>query len=386
MRLALPVLVAAGAAYAQCSASGTRTIQNSGDATAFANCRTFAGSIAIATSAPGPIAIDGIQTLDGNLIVTNNTNLRSISGNQLREITGTFEANDVQNLNSVSFPNLEKVDELLFNALPNLQSLGFTAQVSEATNVRIENTELQSLQGINIETADSIVIVNNRYINDVRMQLGNISTELTLEGNNADVKVAFPNLIWATALTFRDCATVDLPSLETLNSSLTLVGNAFTNFSAPNLTFVGGALAINENPNLAEVSFPLLEEVVDNLELANNTKLNKIESFPELVTIQGALDMNGNITDVSIPKLNEVSGAFNLQSKSNVESACQPFADLKDKDKIKGEFVCSGDLEVVGGEGTTPTGGSTVKPTGAASPLNVQHNALMFGLAAAFFL
>lgn len=387
VRLALPVLAAAGSAYAACSASATTTIQNSGDATALASCKTFTGNIAVETGAEGPIALDGIQKLDGNLIIRNNSAIRAISAADMEEL-GTFELNDVQLLNSVAFPKLKTVDKLTWNALPNLQTLGFTEKITKAAEINIQNTQLQSLEGIDVEQVDTIYIANNRYINEIAMQVGNVSTSVILEANNPDVNVTFPNLIWAFNMTFRNCSSVEVPSLESLNGSLGLYGNAVTSFAAPNLTEVGGALAIVSNTELTNISFPELTIVGDNLQIANNTKLSEITGFPKLKTIDGALDFNGNMTEVSLPALNDVKGAFNIQSTGDIQGTCDDtFEPMKDKGKIQGEYDCFGSVENPGGEGTTPTQtGGNAKKTGAAVAINVENSALLAGLAAAFFL
>lgn len=255
MRLAVPMLAAAGSAYAACSASGTTTIQNSGDATAMASCKTFSGTIAIETGAAGPIALDGIQKLDGDLVIRNNSQIQQISAADMEEM-GTFELNDVQRLTTVTFPKLKTVSKLTWNALPNLQQLGFDGEITKASEINIQNTQLQSLQGINVEQVDTIYIANNRYINEISMQLGNVSTSVILEANNPEVNVTFPNLIWAFNMTFRNCSSIEVASLESLNGSLGLYGNVITDFAAPNLTEIGGALAIVSNTELTNISFP----------------------------------------------------------------------------------------------------------------------------------
>jgi len=387
----LPALAAASTAYAACSHSATSTIQNSGDATALASCRTFSGSIAIATGTTDAISLPGVEKIDGDLVVKNNSAIPSFGAERLTEITGEFVLDGVQGLTSLSFPRLSTVDSIRWTAWgPNLQSLGFDARVTKASKVDIQNTQLQSLEGINVETLDTLYIANNRYIANISMQLGNVSNTLILEANNPEVVVAFPNMMWAFNMTFRNCSTIDLPSLESVNGSFGLYGNVIEEFNAPNLTKIGGALAIVSNTELTNISFPLLKEVSADLQVANNTLLKKVNAFPELKTIGGAFDFNGNFSEVTTPVLNDVKGAFNLQSTGDVSKPCDDFyKPLKTKGKIQGKFECVGQVEKPGGQGTTPTvTGSGSKKTGAASSLNVQSNAAMglFGLAAAFFL
>jgi hypothetical protein len=388
-RLALPVLAVAGSAYAACSHTATSTIQNSGDASAIATCKTFSGNIAIKTDAAGPIALDGVQVIDGTLSVENNKEIQQISADSLEEITSEFVLKEAPKLNIVSFPKLKTVGALQWIGLASLQNLGFDAEITKADNIRIENTQLQSLEGINIETIETMFVANNLYINTIDMQLGNITDSLTLSTNNPDVNVTFPNLIWAANMTFRNCSSVDLPSLEAVNKSFSLIGNVFDKFMGPNLTTVGGALVISDNTELTNISFPLLTKVGFNLEVANNTKLREIKAFPQLETISGALDFNGNMSKIELPKIGEVKGAFNIQSTGEVQETCDKvFEPLKDDGTIRGEFFCKGFVANPGGEGTTPTvTGAGAKKTGnAAASLDVTGNAMLFGIAAAFFL
>lgn len=387
-RIALPVLAVAGSAYAACSHTATSTIQNQGDASAIASCKTFSGNIAVKTDVAGVIALDGVQVIDGNVAVEDNNGIQQISGDSLEEITGDFVLRNSSALNGVNFPKLKGVGSLDFLGLPALQDLGFDAEIEKADRIRIENTELSSLDGINIETVETMFIANNKNINSIDMQLGNVTEALTLSTNNPLVNVTFSNMIWAANLTFRNCSSVELPSLESVNQSFSLIGNIFENFIAPNLTLVGGALVVSSNVELTNVSFPLLTEVKANLEVANNTKLREIK-FPKLQKIKSALDMNGNFSKIDLPALYEVGGAFNIQSTGEVQETCdEVFEPLSKNGSIKSnEFTCKGFVANPGGEGSTPTvTGAGAKKTNAATPLEVTGGSLLFGLAAAFFL
>lgn len=279
-----------------CSVSATKTVQNAGDATALSGCSTFSGSIAIATGTTDDIALDGITKLSGDLVASNNSVMKRISADSLVEVDGTIDLDGLTSLYAVDMPMLKTVETIKWNALPNLQSLGFTAEVTKADNVRIENTALRSLSGINIEEVDTLFVANNGYINEISMQLGNVSNSLTLSDNNEQLTVSLPNLIWATNMTFRFIASLEMPSLETLNGSLGLYNNGFYTFAAPNLTSIGEALAIVANEKVSNLSFPLLTKITDNLQIANNTNLTTINGFPKLTSIGGAFDISGNMS------------------------------------------------------------------------------------------
>lgn len=288
---------------AQCKASKAITIQNAGDATAIASCKTYSGDIAIQTDFPGPVELNGVQKIDGSLFIEDNNKVVQVSADSLEEITKSFELRNCSSVSALSFPKLKKVDTLNLEGLPILNNLGMTAEVSEARFVLIDNTQLNSLEGINLETVDRMVIRNNPFIDSIDMQLGNVSDVLEVSGNSPDVKVAFTNMIWANNITLINCSSIDLASLQSLNDSLLLRGNAIESFKAPNLTRVDGALALSDNTELTNVSFPQLVTVGQNLEVANNTKLREINGFPKLKTISGALDFNGNMSKYVVSQI-----------------------------------------------------------------------------------
>lgn len=387
LKIVLPALAIAGSASAACSASATLTIQNAGDATALATCSTFSGSIAIATGTTDDIAINGVKEINGDLIAENNSNMKRLSADSLEKLDGALNLDGLTRLYAVDFPKLKSVQSIKWNALPNLQSIGFTAEVDSADKIDIQNTALRSLQGINIEEAETIFIANNGYINEINMQLGNVSDSLTFADNNEKLAVSLPNLIWATNLTFRFIGSLEMPSLETLNGSLGLYNNGFDSFAAPNLTSIGEALAIVANEQLSNISFPLLTKITDNLQIANNTNLTSVDGFPKLTSIGGAFDISGNMSTVETPELDSVKGAFNLQSTDNVTEACNFYKALKDKKLIQGKYYCSGKLVNPGTNGNNPTSQSDgSSKTGAATSLSAVNGALGLAAMAAVFL
>jgi len=238
-----------------------------------------------------------VQTITGDLIVSNASSITDIGADSLETIKGTFQLDQVQILSALSFPQLTTVGEILWNALPNLQQLTFTTGVQMASTVNIQNTELNSLNGINVKTVDIFYIANNRYLGDITMQLANVNTSLILEANNPAMNVSFPNLISAFNMTFRNCSSVDTPSLASLNGSMGFFGNDILSYTAPNLTEVGGSLSFVSNTKLTNISLPQLTQLGGGFQISNNTELKTIDGFPKLKTIVGALDFNGNFTE-----------------------------------------------------------------------------------------
>lgn len=283
-----------GGSSSQCSASATTTIQSQADATALAGCSTFTGSIAISSSTTENIDLSGIQRITGDLVANNATGLSQVSAGQLSQIGGMFSLQQLTILSTLNFPALVSVGSIDWNALPQLSGLTFAQGVQQLSSMSIQNTMLASLNGINLQVADTIYIVNNPYLNDINMQLGNITNAMTLSFNGAKLSAQFPNLIWAYNMTLRGLAAISTPSLASVNGSVGLYSGTFNNFSLPNLTSVGGAFSVVSNDNLNNISAPQLTTVRAGFAIVNNTQIQSVDGFPSLQEVGGAALFGGN--------------------------------------------------------------------------------------------
>lgn len=223
------------------------------------------------------------------------TNLTSLSGDSLTTIGDSFSLNGLTILSTLNFPQLTEVDTIDWVALPALQGLSFTSGLQKASSVTIQNTQLNSLDGINLQVVDQLVITENNYLDDINMHLGNVTQSLDIAANGRKVSATFPNLEWAYNITLRNVSTVEIPSLASVNGSIGLYASFFEGVAAPNLTTVGGSLSLVSNEDLNNISFPELKKVGGGLQVANNTELKGI-SFPALQTVAGALDFYGNFS------------------------------------------------------------------------------------------
>lgn len=378
-RYALAALAAAGSAYAQngCRATGTLTVVSPADASGLSSCTTFSGSVAIATEAAGDFSFPSVRRITGDLTATGATNVTSISADSLESIGGTFGLQNLQTLNTLNFLQISEVGEIDFSGLPNLNALNFPQNIRSARSLNIQNTFLSSLSGINLQEVETIYIANNGLLQDISFQVSNLTGTINVESNGDQLQLAFPNLITASNITFRDIPSISIPSLTNTTGSLGFYESSFESLAAPNLTSVGGTLAINTNPQLTNISMPVLEEITGGIQVQNNTLLEEV-SFPALTTITGATDMYGNFTSVSLPALKDNRGAFNLQSTADIASSCNVFDDMHGPNKvIKGKYQCKGSLTNPGNASTTASGGSS-SSKGAADA--VGFNAAALGL------
>lgn len=296
-------------AAAECSTSGTTTIIASADATALASCTTYSGSVAIQTSLSTlkdsnghqQIQIDKLQKIDGNLTITDSSDLAQITFSSLREISGAFLLSYLPGLASVNLPALNSVNQMNLTALPLLQALNFgSVGVTKARSILITNTGLGSLEGLNnLETVDALNINNNQALQNVTLKMVSVKTLVEIVDNNGlttGLNVNFPLLQTAQNMTFRNCSDIKLPALRNVTDDLGFYGNDFEILSAPNFTTCRSLVFVG-NPEVTNISFPSVTSAKGTFLIANNTKLNKIDGFQNLEVVEGALDFSGNFTE-----------------------------------------------------------------------------------------
>jgi len=213
--------------------------------------------------------------------------------------------------------------------------------VSQADNVLISNTQLNTLAGIELETVGNIDIDNNPYLNTVNVnQISTITGSLNIAANYKNLDITFDNLQQANNMTFRNVSSVTMPSLSQVNGSLGFYSDTFQSFSAPNLTATGGALAFVDSPNLSNISMPKLTYIGAGFLIANNSNLKSIDGFPKLQTIVGALDFAGAFDNATLPALKDVRGGLNIQTSSSTFD-CTPFDNDKQNSIVKGVYTCA---------------------------------------------
>ncbi|KAK3055367.1 cell wall protein Ecm33 [Extremus antarcticus] len=389
LRYLVPALAVVGSAAAACN--GPYTISSSADAAAISTCQTYSGDIAVATGNADDIALNGIRRITGSLTVKANNKMSSLSADSLSQIDDSFQLRDLQLLSTLNFPSLQSVNTVDWEGLPNLGALSFTAGLSKVASLSIQNTVLGSLDGVNLVEVDTLFVVNNFYLNHITMQLGNVSTALTLSANGNDVQASFPNLEWATNMTLANCSSIDLQSLSAVNGSLGFYSNYMQSLSFPNLTMVGQSFYFVDNPSLTNISAPSVKTVGGGLVMSNNTDLQTVNGFNKLESVGGAVDFNGNFKNVMLPALQNVRGGFNLQSKQNVDSSCARFKPLSGgrASPIKGKFVCKTTAQPQskgnGNGGSSTSGGSSSSSSSPANPILISGATGVLGVVAAIF-
>ncbi|CAJ2502806.1 Uu.00g102000.m01.CDS01 [Anthostomella pinea] len=313
-----------GAAAVSCS-DPTATVASAADATQVANCQTIKGSVLISTTAGPDINIGGELTeIGGDLVCENNGAIHSLQSSSLETIGGIFQLKNVTQLNSLSFPALGEVGSIDWATLNSLPEPTFgTPGITKAKSVTIADTFIETIDGINVESLTDMNINNNRRLTKFSSSIKSLSNALYIQANGLNLTMEMPNLEWIANMTIANVTSLTVPSLKTVNGSMRFDSNYFENFLAANLTQIQeGDLSFVSNPQLQNISFPVLEKVGGGLTIANNTALGKINGFGALQDVGGAVIFRGSMDDIELPKLENVVGTLVAISTEDLTDSC----------------------------------------------------------------
>lgn len=347
----------------------------------------FSGSIAVATSASGTINIDGVQEILEDLFVENSGGLTSLGSDSLRRVDGVFAINNVTLLSALSFPQLTAVDTIAFSGLPAVSEFTFTFGLLSVSNLVIENSFLSSLDGINLQNADSVQILNNSRLKTISLPLETAKVGIWIEANGNAANVSLPDLTSAGSITLSNVSEISLPSLSFVSGALLLQGTYISGFAVDKLSVISDALTMHSNAKLNGTSFQGLLSA-GSIDIANNTGLSSL-SFDKLSGV-GAVTISGNLTSVDMPVLTSGNGSFSLQS-SDPNFNCSAFDADQSRSVITGTYVCLGThvrlstSSASSGSTTIPTASSSSSLSGGAIAGIVVGVVVVLALAAGVF-
>lgn len=331
--LAVASLVAAQSS--ECDAD-ENVINSEADVEKLADCNTLEGDLILGEDL-ATFNYPSLSRVKGNLIADKAVKLSSFAAPSLETINGDFRLQGCTILSSLNAPQLSKVGSITWVTLPALQS--FNTAIEEAQNVKITDTQLTSLNGLNLITVKRFEVDNNQYLKTVTMGLKTVSEVFSMGFNFKNIELKFPELIWSKNVTLIGGSIIEFPKLQHINGSMNIGNSTIKSISCKNLTTVEQTLAFIGNSQVTELDFPKLEEIGGGFKIHNNSKLEVVDGFPKLKQVRGAIDFVGNMKNVTLPSLEDVQGSFNLQTTEELD--CSEFEAYNDDRVIKGDdFTC----------------------------------------------
>ncbi|KAJ2991623.1 hypothetical protein NUW58_g2448 [Xylaria curta] len=306
-------------------------IKNQADATQAGNCDSIPNDVVFDSMAGVDIIFGSRLTkIGGSLIVRNNSVIHSLQSSSLQTIGGTFELNNVISLTSLVFPKLTEVGAIQWITLSALPEPTFgTPGITKAKSVLVADTFVANLDGINVQELTDMNINNNDRLSKFSTSIKSLSNALYVNNNALNMSMEMPNLEWIANMTIANVSSFSVPSLKTVNGSMRFDSNYFPQFLAPNLTEIhDGDLSFVSNPQLQNISIPLLKKVGGGLTVANNTDLEKIDGLDSLETVGGAIKMRGSFNAIDLPKLDNVVGTAEFVSTGDIKKSCEQLEKL----------------------------------------------------------
>lgn len=374
-------------------------IKSQADATQAGECKTIQHDLVVDPLAGKDIIIgETLTEIKGNFVVKNNGLIQSLQVSGLQKIGGMFELRNDTSLFQLGLPALEEVGSIEWVTLSSLEQATFgTSGVTKAKSVLIADTAVRTLDGLNIQNLADMNINNNRQLSKFSSSIKTLSNALYVNANAINMTMEMPNLEWIANMTIANVSSFAVPSLKAVNGSMRFDSNFFTNFLAANLTEIhDGDLSFVSNPQLHNISVPLLKRIGGGLTIANNTDLNEIDGLDSLERVGGAIKMRGSFDAIALPKLINVVGTAEFVSTEDIQDSCDKLEKLSGS-VIQGKVTdCKGDVANAnndtseagngnGGSGSDNTdGGDSAASLASASMSTVVTLAALGGLIAAF--
>lgn len=317
------------------------TIRSQADADQISTCETVTNDVVFDVGAGPDIDLGGggsgrLSEIQGNLIVKNNGLLQSLQSGTLETIGGAFQLNNVTSLISLVFPKLSEVGSINWVTLNKLPEATFgTPGITKAKSVLIADTFITNLDGINVQSLEDMDINNNHRLHMFSSSIKTLSNALNVQANSLDgldFVMEMPNLEWIANMTIANVSSLSVPSLKVVNGSMRFDSNFFKSFNAPNLTDIKeGDLSFVSNPQLTNISLPLLENIGGGLTIANNTNLGKVNGLGSLADVGGAIKMRGSFDEIDLPALDNVVGTAEFVSTEDITQSCDTLNQLSGK-------------------------------------------------------
>jgi hypothetical protein len=375
---------AAFAGFAAAQSTCSRDIKIS-EPTPSIDCDVVDANIEVDSDVAGELVIDGPKQIKGDLIITNATELISISSTTINSIKN-FELDALEKLSSLSMDSLETITNLKMLKLNSLRQITFGSEgVTKAEDVLISDTDIQDLSGLKLTSVKNFKIDNNKRLTMFNSELKEVNETLTFNRNGRDqLAIMMPQLESVGVIDIRNVKSFRAPRLEASEGEIAFNQcDELESISFPNITKTGAGVTIINNKKLANVTFPKLKDIGGSLRIVNNTELIEVGGFPKLETCED-INMGGNFEEIDFPKLDTVRGTSKVSSTTEEESVCEFFEGrAKDDNVVGAENECTFKNEQAnqGGdtEGGSSTGGGSSDDADAAGLVSV--NSAMLGLA-----
>lgn len=354
---------------------GTITVRAQADWQQLDGVNCIDGELLVAgTTGTAIPAHPDLQIITGDLVIAGNPNLTSLDGlGQLRELGGTYliQGNDAL-VSLGALGALKRAAGIQVTGNDGLRDLsGLEAFVDIDTNLVVSNNaSLASLAGLdnlrtttktlairanqaltsvdalaNLRQAQLIELSGNAALDHVSLaSLQKIDVRLLVTANSALRSVSLPALSTVGDFARFDgdpqLTRIDMPGLLTIGSLFATNNNSLAVISAPSLAFTTTSIQLINLPRLVTTQFDRLTSIGDTLVLSGLPVLGTASGFAMLQSIGGGFSLlnTGSLRDFSgMGALETVSGAMTVTGNTQLRS----FTGLTRMKEVGGDLTIS---------------------------------------------
>ncbi|KAK4509537.1 uncharacterized protein ATC70_007889 [Mucor velutinosus] len=323
----------------QAACQGDIVVVTQQDMDQMRNCKTYGGNILVDNSGVPELKMNGVELLEGDLIISNNNGLQKLAFPKLQGINGQLKLVNNKLLSTIDMKQLYAIRSLEVSVHPALNDLKFPAGLSQAEKIIIADTTITKVEGFKMTSVKDVEISNNIYLKS--LSFGNMTNlgNILVSANSPSLRLDLSQIDGVREATFRNVAQISLDNLKKVLGDISFISNSFESLEMPAATDISGTLTLTDNINLSNLSMPQLAHLGGALSVGGNTKLTNVNAFPNLQQVDGTLDITGGFDEVQFPALSDVRGGLNVQTSSNFFS-CDSMNKLKNG-VIKGNsFIC----------------------------------------------
>lgn len=164
--------------------TGQAKIGSQADLDAIKVCQTYTGTISVDGSSVQTLQMNGVQTINGDLVLKNNDNLSSFNAPALQSIKGQLEMSNQTHLSSFVVPKLQTAEGINIAVLPQLVDVSFLNTINGLKKLSVTDTRAVNIQNAYVTDLQQLTLNNNVNLTSIQFpSLFKVDGEVYITGN-----------------------------------------------------------------------------------------------------------------------------------------------------------------------------------------------------------
>lgn len=158
-----------------------------GDLDAIRGCTEYHGTILVENSPVEYLSLDGVEKIDGNLIIKSSSNLRGFSAPKLKSVKGQLHIAEHTGMEKLELPALTEVSSLTLSVLPVLETIQFPAGLTKVDDLVLQDTRASGIAGLQMDSLHSFTLTQNNYMKQFELPVKQMTGSLFVTGNGHEL-------------------------------------------------------------------------------------------------------------------------------------------------------------------------------------------------------